>query len=154
MNPFCITPGCSKPVENRDLQLCSSCNRLDRKAAKVHASDNNAPINKFSSKRAKVEQKYLNRLKTWKRGKVCRGNFKHDCSKDITCHHMFGRSADAYHDEWAEENDIVLTLDERFWMPLCLTAHDYVTKNSVFAWENGYSYKRLTDPIFIKEQKS
>jgi hypothetical protein len=127
---------------------CASCNQLARRSARVKPSDNNSPINKFSVKGGKVNNKYLNRMKSWKRGKKCQANFKHECSDILECHHMAGRSNDAFHDEWAEENGIVLTLDERFWMPLCSDAHRYVTENSKWAWENGYSFKRVSDPIF------
>lgn len=140
---------CGNPhVENYELMLCGSCNQLRRKAAKVKASDNNSPINKFSKKGADVNRRYLAKLKTWKRGKKCQGHFAHDCSEEITCHHMHGRSNDTYFDEYAEEKDIVLTLDERFWMPLCLNAHQYITDHPKFAYENQYSFKRITDPIF------
>lgn len=67
---------------------------------------------------------------------------------------MHGRSNDRFFDEWAEENGVVLTLDERFWMPLCDDAHNYITEHSEFAWANGYSFKRVTDPIFRKEIKA
>lgn len=142
----CIDCGNPK-VENQETGKCASCGALDRRAAKVKASDNNSPIAKMSPKTAKINQRYLTRLRTWKKGKKCEANFVHDCSSVITCHHMFGRG-NHYHDEWAEENDVPLTLDERFWKPLCLNAHQYVTENSKFANENGYSYLRITDPIF------
>lgn len=133
---------------------CSSCEHLDRKASRVKPSDNNTPINKFSAKGAKVNQRYLTRLRTWKKGKKCAATFPHECSEAIECHHMFGKSNDSFHDEWASENGVVLTLDERFWMPLCESAHRYITEHSAFAWANGYSYKRVTDPIFRKEIKA
>ena len=142
MSGYCI---CGKPAERNGK--CASCNRLERKAAKIQASDNNSPINKRSDKGKEVDRKYLNRLRTWKRGKVCVANFKHDCGGLITCHHQHGRSDDAYHDEWAEEHDIVLTLDERFWLPVCLDAHRIITDNPKFAHEHGYSYLRLAESI-------
>lgn len=131
------------------MTKCASCLQLDRKAARTEPSDNNTPINKMSAKTSQVNSRYFARLKTWKRGKKCQAQFKHDCSGDITCHHMAGRG-NHFYDEYAEEKGIPLTLDERFWKPLCTVAHDYVTENSKFAWENGYSFKRVSDPIFIK----
>lgn len=128
---------------------CASCETLDRKGARVEVSDGNKAINKMSAKSGKVNQRYLTRLRTWKKGKKCEAHFVHDCSTVITCHHMCGKG-NHYHDEWAEENDVPLTCDERFWKPLCLNAHAYITEHSKFAWENGYSFKRITDPIFIK----
>lgn len=128
---------------------CATCNRAIRKGATIQPSDNNTPINKRSDKTAAVERRYFSRLKTWKRGKKCAATFPHECSDQITCHHMVGRGTHFY-DEHATEQEIPLTLDERFWMPLCLEAHQYVTEHPKFAWENGYSFKRITDPIFIK----
>lgn len=128
---------------------CASCNRLERKAAAILPSDNNSPIEKRSAKGKEVDRKYLTRLRTWKRGKKCEGHFAHDCIGEITCHHMAGRG-EGFYDEYAEENGIPLTLDERLWKPLCLNAHRYIEEHPKFAWENQYSFKRLTDPIFLK----
>jgi hypothetical protein len=129
---------------------CSSCETLDRKAARIEESDNAAPINKMSAKTSSVNTRYFAKIRTWKRGKKCEAHFKHDCSGDVTVHHMAGRGNHPY-DEYAEEKGIPLTLDDRFWKPLCTVAHNYITENSKFAWENGYSFKRITDPIFIKK---
>lgn len=102
-----------------------------------------------------MEAKYLARLKTWKRGKKCEGYFAHECLCPIpdkgilTVHHMAGRG-EGFYDEYAEERGIPLTLDERLWKPLCINAHKYIEEHPKFAWENQYSFKRLTDPIFIK----
>jgi hypothetical protein len=141
---------CGKRCEGNTDQ-CASCNALDRKSAKVKASDNNTSINKMSTKTANVNSRYLSRLRTWKRGKKCQATFQHECSSVIECHHMCGRSADSFWDEDAENNGIVLTLDERLWMPLCPDAHRYVTKNSKWACENGYSFLRVSDPVFRKK---
>lgn len=142
--------GCgSNKIENRDLMLCSTCNKLQRKAANVQASDNTKPINKMSDKTAKNNARYLNRLRTWKRGKKCAATFKHDCDSNITCHHMAGRG-NHFYDEYAEERELPLTLDERFWLPMCLNAHTVVTEDSKFACENGYSFLRVTDKVFRK----
>lgn len=96
-----------------------------------------------------MNRRYLVKLGPWKRGKKCEGHFVHDCSSEITVHHMAGRGED-YYDEWAEEHDIPRTLDERLWKPLCLNAHAYITEHPQFAYENQYSFKRITDPIFLK----
>ena len=133
--------------------VCASCNSASRKSGRVKVSDNGKSINRLSKKGADVERRYLNRLRTWKKGKKCAATFPHDCDSGITAHHMHGRSNDRYFDEYAEEKDIVLTLDERFWMPLCLNAHCVITEDSKFAFENGYSFKRVSDPIFWKLSK-
>jgi hypothetical protein len=145
MNPYCE---CGNKAGRNGK--CESCGRLERKAAKIQASDNNTTINKFSKKGADVNRRYLNRLKTWKRGKKCNATFEHDCNQHqgIECHHMAGRSNDAFWDESAAEREVVLTLDERFWMPLCGNSHRYITDNKKWACENGYSFLRITDPAF------
>jgi hypothetical protein len=130
------------------LDKCASCLALERKAARVKPSDNAKPINQFSKKRGKYNQRYLSRLKTWKRGKKCAATFPHDCYGDLTVHHMYSRSVDEYHDEWAEENDVPYLNDERLWLPVCLNAHQYITDNPKFAYENQYSFKRIADKIF------
>jgi hypothetical protein len=146
--PYCGICGEFKPLERNGN--CGTCNALSRKSGRVKVSDNGKAINRLSEKGKDVEKKYLNRLRTWKKGKKCAGNFKHDCSDVIECHHMHGRSNDRFFDEWAEENGVVLTLDERFWLPLCSDAHRVVTNDSKFAWGNQYSFKRITDNLFIK----
>lgn len=142
MNGYCE---CGRPAGRNGM--CATCSRLERKAAAIRPSDNNSAIEKRSAKGKEVDRKYLTRLRTWKRGKKCVANFIHDCSDQITCHHQHGRSDDAFHDEWAAQIGIVLTLDERFWLPLCLDAHRYITDHPDFAREHGYSYSRLVDMV-------
>jgi hypothetical protein len=134
------------------MDKCATCLTADRRSGRVKEATDNSPINKKSVKTAKVEQKYNNRLKTWKRGKKCTATFPHECSTVIECHHMAGRSNDEFWDEWAMENEVVKTLDERLWRPLCPEAHRYVTINSKWACENGYSFKRVSDKIFWKKE--
>lgn len=126
---------------------CASCNRMERKAAKIQPSDNHTPINKRSEKLAAIEKKYYARLRTWKRGKKCCANFVHECSEYITVHHQHGRSHTAFHDEEAEEKGIVLTMDERYWIPVCMNAHRYIEDHPKFAHEQGYSYLKLSESI-------
>lgn len=130
---------------------CASCNASARKGSRVKESDNGKAINRLSDKGKDIEKRYLSQLRTWKRGKKCAATFPHDCSDQITCHHMAGRGS-GYYDEYATEHEIPLTLDVRFWKPVCLNAHQYLTEHSKFAWENGYSFKRVTDPIFQKAE--
>jgi hypothetical protein len=142
----CIQCGNSR-VENKELNLCASCNHARRKSGRIKASEDNNPINKRSEKTGQIERRYFARLKTWKRGKKCAATFPHECSDQITCHHMAGRG-NHFYDEHAAEREIPLTLDERFWKPLCINAHSYVTEHSKWACENGYSFLRITDPVF------
>lgn len=144
---YCI---CGNPVENRDTGKCGSCSQADRKAARVAPSKDATPIAKRSAKTADVERRYYSRLKSWKKGKKCAATFPHECTGLITCHHMVGRG-NHFYDEYASEHEIPLTLDERFWLPVCWPAHEYIQNNSKWACEQGYSFLRLTDPVFIKK---
>ena len=141
---------CGKRCEGNTDQ-CASCNARDRKAAKIKGADNVNGINNKSEKQSYWDRKYFAKLKTWKRGKKCAAKFPHDCSDALECHHMYSRSVNAYHDEWARENEIPELLDDRFWLPVCPDAHRYLTDHSDFAWANGYSFKRVSDPIFQKK---
>lgn len=133
-----------KPLERSGM--CASCAASIRKSGRVKVSDNGKSINRLSDKGKDIERRYLNRLRTWKKGKKCMARFKHDCGGGITCHHQFGRGKH-FHDELAEQNEIPLTLDERWWIPLCLNAHQIVTDDSELAWREGLSYKRVTGKI-------
>lgn len=148
----CIIEGCDRIVENRDNQLCATHNKMNRQIDKP-VKLKTEYIRKISNERKTLENRYKRLVATWRKGKFCQGKFDHDCTRidDITCHHMQGRVG--YADEWARENDVPLLLDQRFWMPLCVNAHKYVTENSKWACENGYSFLRVTDPVFRKVEK-
>lgn len=140
---------CGKRAEG-STGYCATHNRLRRKIETVKTPDDPAPIKKVSENQSKLVAQYAKKKKVWLRGKKCQGKFPHNCTiqYDLTCHHMQGRIG--YADEWAVENNMPLMLDERFWMPLCLEAHRYIEEHPKFAYEHQYSFKRLTDPIFIK----
>jgi hypothetical protein len=127
----------------------ASCNALSRKSGRVKATSNGKSIDRLSEKGKDIERRYLNRLKSWKKGKKCMATFPHECTDVIECHHAHGRGKH-YFDEQAEQADIPLTLDERWWRPLCSNAHRIVTDDSVLAWREGLSFKRVSDPIFRK----
>ena len=63
-------------------------------------------------------------------------------------HHMQGR--EGYADEWARENEMPLLLDERFWLPVSREGHLKITADSKWASENGFTFLRVTDPVFRK----
>jgi hypothetical protein len=138
---------CGKRCEG-NTDHCSSCNRLLRKADKVTVKDAE-PIQKVSEKQGKLLSIYARKKARFVKGKKCQGRFSHDCSGPLTIHHMQGRVG--YADEWARENDETLLTDERFWMCVCLEAHKYIEEHPKFAFENQYSFKRITDPIFQKQ---
>lgn len=142
---YCIN-GDGHPVENQDTGLCASCGKLERKAASLKLPDDPKPIQKQSCSQRKMLEKYNRKRKMWLRGKKCAVH--PNCKEPLTCHHMSGRIGFA--DEWARENDLPLLLDERFWLPVCLEAHAYIESHPKWAFENQYSFKRITDPIFVK----
>lgn len=126
---------------------CASCNRLERKAAALRMPEDPKPIAKVSENQSKLLARYNAKRVKWLRGKKCAVHPA--CKEPLTCHHMQGRVGFA--DEWARENDMPLLLDERFWLPVCLDAHNYIETHPKWAFENQYSFKRVTDPIFVKK---
>jgi hypothetical protein len=141
---YCINHP-DKLAEGRTT-LCASCNRLERKAAAMKIPDDPEPIKKVSDNQSKLLARYNAKRKAWLRGKKCAVH--PDCKEPLTCHHMHGRIG--YADEYAREIDLPLLLDERFWLPVCIEAHNYIETHPKWAFENQYSFKRVTDPIFVK----
>jgi len=124
---------------------CSSCNRLDRKAASLRMPTDPKPVNKVSESQSKLLGRYNKRRKVWIVGKRCAVHHELP-AEDV--HHRMGRVG--YADEWARRNEIPLLIDERYWLPVSRIAHDKIEKEPRWAWENQYSFKRITDPIFRK----
>lgn len=84
-----------------------------------------------STKRAAQERLYLKRSRQWLEGKACRLHADEGVLHPATeCHHAKGRIG-------------ALLLDERFWVPLCHSAHEYVTTHPAEAIARGYSVPRL-----------
>jgi hypothetical protein len=138
---------CGNPhVENKDTGLCATCGALERKAARLKMPADSEPIKRVSDNQSKLLAKYNAKRKSWIRGKKC-AVFPSQNATQV--HHMLGRVG--YADEWARENDVPLLLDERFWLPVSDEGHKKITENPVWAWENQYSFKRITDPIFRKD---
>lgn len=134
--PYCH---CGNPTEGRTGQ-CATCNRLERKAATMRIPSDRTPIKKVSEKQARLLAMYNGKRKAWIRGKKC-AVFKDRPAEDV--HHIAGRSATAYYDEWARERDIPLLLDERFWLPVSREAHIEIEKRPEWAKRMGYSEDRL-----------
>lgn len=78
------------------------------------------PINKVSKKQAIVNAKYsADRIKylSKKENQIC---FIDGCNRKAdTIEHRAGRGL-GFFDEWAKENNICKTLDQRYWAPCCL----------------------------------
>jgi hypothetical protein len=139
---------CDSPkVENRDLQLCASCNKLYRKTRQVKALEPAPAIKKRSDVMTKMMAIYRPKAAKFLVGKRC-AVFPDQKATEV--HHMYSRSINDFADEWAVENNVPYLLDERFWLPTSSDGHKKITKDSAWAWEMGYSFKRVSDPIFIK----
>ncbi len=135
----------SLKIENRDLMLCGTCNKLNRKRDTQIVKEV-TPIKKVSDKQAILDRKYLAKRAKWIKGKMCAVFPK---EKATECHHMAGRVG--YHDEWARDNEMPLLLDERFWLPVSEAGHKKITNNPKWASENKFTFLRVTDPVFRKQ---
>ena len=72
------------------------------------------PIRRLSKARCKLMTEYLKRVKIWKLNPVnlmC--GHPHCGSKANDCHHKLGRAGK-------------LILDERYWVPVCQTHHEWI----------------------------
>jgi hypothetical protein len=97
------------------------------------------PINKFSEKREQDLKQYAKLKQKFMLNKWCAYHGKPCLSIDI--HHQMGRSG------FADDQQIPLLLDVRYWIPVCRQAHDWITEHSKEAIEQGFSYSRITRTI-------
>jgi len=130
----------------------ASCNYSRRKAEKAAAKPpkekkpikkTQSPIAKVSGKMAKLLSVYSKKKAAWIKGKRCAVELSREATE---VHHQRGRVG--YADQWARDNDIPLLIDERFWLPVCRSAHIEITANPEWALKEGYSlsrHERLTD---------
>jgi len=89
-------------------------------------------INRYSKKNASIQKRYSPlRIAFLKKPKNKHCVIKSEkCTRlATTVEHSRGRG-DYYVDEWAEKNDIPLTLDQRFWKPACLKCNLELENNS------------------------
>lgn len=133
---FCTSCGSSK-VEA--FNLCASCAALHRKADRMKLKEKK-PIKKVSDKLADRLKQYVIIKAKWLPGKMC-CVFPDKIA--IECHHSAGRSHNGYYDEWAEQNDIPLLLDVRWWKPVSREGHMKIENFPEWAKENGYSESRI-----------
>jgi hypothetical protein len=139
---------CDSPkIENKDLQLCATCNKLYRKTRQVKALEPAPAIKKRSDIMTRMMAIYRPKAAKFLVGKMC-AVFPKEKATEV--HHMYSRSINDFADEWAVENNMPYLLDERFWLHTSSEGHKKITENSAWAWEMGYSFKRVSDPIFIK----
>lgn len=128
-SPFCHTPYCSNPIENKDTGLCSSCGRAARKEeeALLREPKKRKPIKKVSANHKQLLDIMYKLKAVWIVGKKCgvRG-----CQLPaVDPHHMKGRGK--------------YLLDTSTWLPVCRDHHTYIENNPDWAKEQGYSLSRL-----------
>lgn len=99
------------------------------------------PIRQVSKKQAKIDSEYSKvRKKFIALNPVCKVA---GCQCEATeVHHMRGRGR-GYWDQWARDNNICLTVDTRWFFPICHDHHRKATDDSKWAMDNGYSLSRL-----------
>jgi hypothetical protein len=142
---ICKICGEFRPVErNRN---CASCNKLERKTKQVTPLEPAPPIKKRSDVMARMMAIYKPKAAKFLVGKRCA---VYPDKKATQIHHMYNRSIDDFADEWAVNHNIPYLNDDRFWLPVSQEGHDRITEDSAWAWSMGYSFKRITDPIFLK----
>ena len=88
------------------------------------------PIPKVSKKRKPLNEQYKVIRDIWIKDKVCArcGN------PNVECHHVAGRNG--------KINGIPLLIYVPYFMALCSECHRFITDNSEYAYQNGYSIKR------------
>jgi len=93
------------------------------------------PINKVSEKIDKNLKQYAVMRKKFLLNRWCAVHHRPCVPSQI--HHMMGRVG------FADEKEIPLLIDVRFWIAVCPEAHKEITEKPKWAIENGYSYSRL-----------
>lgn len=133
---------CESPkIENRDLQLCATCNKLHRKLSNTKLPADKDPIKKQSDVMAALMRIYIPKAKKFVKGKMC-AVLKNVPATEV--HHSAGRSIESFYDEWAQERNLCLLLDERFWIPVSREGHIEIENRPDWAKLMGYSESRLT----------
>lgn len=135
----CKTCGSFK-IENRDRMLCASCNKLERKVSNAKPLKEPTPIKKQSEAMKRIMPIYLRQKVKFLKGKKC-AVMPHLDAVDV--HHIAGRGIDSYYDEWAQERNICLLLDERFWLAVSREGHAEIERRPAWARRMGFSEDRL-----------
>jgi hypothetical protein len=117
-----------KPIENRDLGLCASCNKERRDQVD---EDLYPEVRKeFLAMCIRVEA-------------TCPIT-REPISMDSDIHHKRGRVG--YADKWARDNDISLLIDVRYFLAVSRVGHTWIELNPKKARQMGLSMPRNEDP--------
>jgi len=116
------------------------CSRNCQESHKPTINKPRQQINKVSKKQAVINAKYsVQRIQFLAKpeNQIC---FIDGCNKKATTvEHTMGRKGFA--DDYARENNIPLTLDERFWKPCCLIHNLELENNSELS--NKYQLSKI-----------
>lgn len=127
----CVNDGCFNPVENQDTGLCASCSAAIRKSERQSKKFQVVKQpNKVSEKRMKQLNEY-----TEVREMFLNMEPNHFCQVD-GCRNQ---ATEIHH---AKGKEGVLLLDTVYFLAVCRTCHERITRDSNWAILNGYSEKR------------
>jgi hypothetical protein len=121
------------------MDKCATCLQLERRADRVKMPSDPDPIKKVSQSQAKLLSQYAVIKKRFMLNRWCAYHGKPCLPTDI--HHAKGRVG------FADEQEIPLLLDVRYFVPVCRVGHDYIEANPQFAKDNGFSESRLTKAV-------
>lgn len=133
---YCTVDGCGRKCVNQGSGLCDTHERAAKADAKQSSSKNPVghSVKKVSDKRADLHKRYLELREKWLFGKTC-AVFPRNKATEV--HHKKGRNG--YADKWAQDNNVPLLIDVRFWLPVCRTGHVMITNKPEWAIEKGFS---------------
>lgn len=129
MKLICQIEGCGHLSENRDIGLCATHARQQRKASAPKEKPKRQRISKTADP---VRDKIYLAIRTlylaqFPNCAVCEDDGKQETATDI--HHKKGRTGD-------------LLLDPRFFIGVCRNCHRWIEENHVDAIEAGWSLSR------------
>lgn len=122
-HPCCSGEKCRKKVDKPKKIYVLKKTPLKKKPYK---------IKKVADKRMSQLQEYSAQRKEFlKRNPICKVNIVGCTKKASEVHHMKGK-----------ENEKLNEID--YWMPICRNCHTYITINSAWAIDMGFSVRRIT----------
>lgn len=113
--------------------LCATCAHNLRKAERRKLTEKQ-PVNKVSDKRKTQLNEYAVIRERFLLNRWC-GVHGHPCVP-TEVHHMKGKAG------FADEKEIPLLIDTRFFLAVCREAHIKITEDSRWAISEGYSIQR------------
>lgn len=117
----CKVPGCGKRTEGT-TGLCASHNRSIRKIITT-------PIKKVGDKLKKDLDAYAEAKRVYLQKNPRCAVYPSQRATEV--HHMAGRTGK-------------MLMNQKYWMPVCRTAHVKITNDSKWARDNGYTLTRTT----------